>query len=319
MKFQKIISLAKQLLPWIAAAAILLFLFWRIDIKQFLNALFEANLYLYLPAVIVFILGAFLLDAQNIKAILHHFSYEVPYKQVLGIRGITYLLMTINWTVGMGGMAYYLKQVGGIPLMRSTALIFFFNAITQITMFLMAGIGCLLVSEPSVIVNKMFIVCIVGLGAYIIFISILKILPSWKILKKIKNMALLKVFHEASVKSYFLLTFWRVLYYLAFIAFYYAGVKAFHMDIPLIELLTSVPIILLVISLPITPMGLGTSQAAMILLFKDFGSEPNILAFSIVYLVSVQLLRSIIGLCYIKKFAGLAPIKRLSLKTKESN
>ena len=75
------------------------------------------------------------------------------------------------------------------------------------------------------------------------------------------------------------------------------------MDIPLITLTAVVPIILLIISLPVTPFGMGTSQAAMILFFKDYSSEANILAFGITYSTSILIFRGLLGLLYISKIS----------------
>jgi hypothetical protein len=58
------------------------------------------------------------------------------------------------------------------------------------------------------------------------------------------------------------------------------------------------PVILLIISIPISAFGLGTSQAAMLFLFKDYGSPAQIMAFSLTYSASIIVLRGIIGAYY---------------------
>ena len=57
-----------------------------------------------------------------------------------------------------------------------------------------------------------------------------------------------------------------------------------------------VPVIFFIASIPITPFGLGTLQAGMLFLFKDYSNQGNILAFSIAYATGLLLLRAIIGL-----------------------
>jgi uncharacterized membrane protein YbhN (UPF0104 family) len=122
---------------------------------------------------------------------------------------------------------------------------------------------------------------------------------------KIKNMNLLKVFHEASWRTYGVLIFWRTLYYTLFVIFFYIAVRAFNMQIPLVALIAYVPIILLVISMPIAPGGFGTAQATMLILFKDYGTNMDIMAFGLTYTTSILVLRYLIGLFYAKHIKGL--------------
>ena len=81
------------------------------------------------------------------------------------------------------------------------------------------------------------------------------------------------------------------------------------MSIPLVPLIAYVPIILLIISMPIAPCGFGTAQAAMLYLFKDYGTSVNIMAFGLTYSTSVLVFRSLIGLFYSKSITGLIPDK----------
>lgn len=299
----------KRLLPIMTASGILAYLFWHIDIQQCLVALVQADLSIYVPWVIAFIVMGFLLDTQNLAAMLRHFNYPIPFRDALSIRGVTYLLSTIDYSLGLGALIYYLKHDQGIPVMRSTGLVGFFNAITQKTLVYLAIIGLLLLSPANSLLQNFLWVCLAVAIVDIIFIMLLKGLPSRGVIRKIKELNLIKVFHEAPWKSYGLLIFWRSLYYSIFIIFFYFAVRAFHMTIPLIALIAYVPIILLIISMPITPCGFGTAQAAMIYLFKDYGTSVNIMAFGLTYSTSIILFRSLIGLFFANSIAGLVADK----------
>ena len=295
----------KRLLPIAVSCAILIYLFWYIDIRQCFDALMNADMTVYVPAVLVLILATFLLDTQNLAATLRHFHYPLSWKNAFTLRGVTYLIMTIDYSVGLGVLIYYLKKHLGIPVMRSTGLMAFFNGITQKALVYMAIIGLIILSPTSPLLHHLLIFLIGFAILDFLFIVVLKKLPSRGLALKIKNLNLLKVFHEAPWRTYGMLLFWRIIYYAFFIAFFYVAVRAFNMQIPLIALIAYVPIILLVISLPIAPGGFGTAQAAMLILFKDYGTNMDIMAFGLTYTTSILVLRYLIGLSFAKHIKGI--------------
>lgn len=295
----------KRLLPVAVSCAILIYLFWYVDIRLCFSALMNADMTIYLPSVIVLIIVTFLLDTQNLAATLKHFHYPLSWKNAFALRGVTYLIMTIDYSVGMGVLIYYLKKHLGIPVMRSTGLMAFFNGITQKALVYMAIIGLIILSPISALLRNLLLLFIGFAILDFLFIIVLKKLPSRGLALKIKNLNLLKVFHEASWRTYCILLFWRIIYYAFFIVFFYVAVRAFNMQIPLIALIAYVPIILLVISLPIAPGGFGTAQATMLVLFKDYGTNMDIMAFGLTYTTSILVLRYLIGLSFAKHIKGL--------------
>ena len=129
-------------------------------------------------------------------------------------------------------------------------------------------------------------------------VAALRLMPDYRFIAKIKRNDLMKVFIETPAAVYLLHTAYRCGFYATFVLFFYAAARAFNMEIPLIALLAYVPIILLVISIPISAFGLGTSQAAMLVLFRDYGTPAQILAFSLAYSASIVVLRGAIGALY---------------------
>lgn len=299
----------KRLLPFIIAGGILAYLFWHIDFRQCLMALLQADLFIYVPWFLAFIVITFLLDTQNLVCLLKQFNYHLPFQDALTIRGGTYLIANIDYSLGLGALIYYLKRDLGIPVMRSTGLMVIFNAINQQSLVIMSIVGLLLLSPLNNVLQNFLWVCFAIIIFDFVFIQALKVLPSRGLIKKFKDLNIVKVFPEAPWKSYGILNFWRIVFYSMFIVFFYFALKAFHMSIPLVPLIAYVPIILLIVSLPIAPCGFGTAQAAMIFLFKDYGTSVNILAFGLTYSTSILVFRSLIGLLFSNSITGLVPDK----------
>jgi len=299
----------KRILPFIVAGGILTYLFWHIDYRQCLVALAHADLFIYTPWLLAFIVITFLMDTQNLVILLKQFNYHLPFRDALSIRGGTYLVANIDYSLGLGAMIYYLKRDLGIPVMRSTGLMVIFNAINQQSLVIMAIFGLLLLSPLNTVMQHFLWICLAIIIFDIIFIQALKLVPSRGWIGKFKNLNIIKVFPETPWKSYGLLNFWRIVFYSMFIAFFFMALKAFHMSIPLVPLIAYVPIILLIISMPIAPCGFGTAQAAMLYLFKDYGTSVNIMAFGLTYSTSILVFRSLIGLIYSKTITGLVSDK----------
>jgi len=309
VQHSRILPLVKRLVPWFVAAVILTFLFYRVDVRHFVQSMQVADLSTYVPWLIVFCLAWFFFDVQNIQATVNQYGYTVSFRDTMSMRGVTYLLMIIDYTLGMGGMALYLRNNEDIPIVKSTGLMMVYTGVTQFSLFIMAAIGCWLGDMSSPLFRTVFVTCVSLAAVYVAAIIVIKLLPEKGRTGRFKNLTIVKLYHEVSWQGYVSFTAWRITYYATYILFYYIVMPFFGMHVPLAVLITAVPLILLVISFPVTPFGLGTAQAAMLFLFKGYGSEAAILAFGITYSTSIVLIRGLIGLFYVKKISGLVPGK----------
>jgi len=290
----------KHVLPWLIVIGVFVYLFCRIDRGQFYYSLLQADIGYYIFWLAVFSVAGFLVDAQNLHSILFHFRHPVSYIEALIIKGLSYILMMVNYVAGIGAIVYYLHRDKNISFIRSTGLMMIYNMSSRNSLLMLSGIGVLIAPYSSTLLDNIFVMCVILLAVFIVWILVLKLLPDTGKIKKFKELQLVKVFHEASWKSYILITLGRMIYYSLFIALFYMGVHAFNMEMPLLHLAIYVPIIMLIMSLPVTPFGLGTSQAAMVLFFKGFGTEANILAFGVTYSTSLIIIRGMIGLLCLK-------------------
>ena len=286
-----------RFIPWMVGSSVLVYLIWRIEPRPLIEALTHAQLLIYIPAVLIFIYLSFLVDIQNFRALMKHFGYMFSFAESMLIRGASYLIVVIDYTLGMGSIVYFLKETKQIPLMQGTAIMIYFNYINQISLLLLAAAGYPLLGMDLPWLTKGLIVCILLLCFTFLALGVIRHSAN-RFIKRIKEAVLMQSFVGSTLKAYILNTIYRVGYYFTYIIFFYVAVRAFGMEIPFITLIAYVPIILLVISIPISPFGLGTSQATMLLLFKSYGSQPQILAFSLTYSVSLLLLRALIGAYY---------------------
>ena len=75
----------------------------------------------------------------------------------------------------------------------------------------------------------------------------------------------------------------------------------FGIEIPLVRLVTFLPVVFLVGALPITVAHLGTSQAAWIFFFSDYAPEADLLAYSLVSHLTFMLANGTFGVLFLPK------------------
>lgn len=83
---------------------------------------------------------------------------------------------------------------------------------------------------------------------------------------------------------------------------YFLVFKALGLDIPLRPLLVFTPLAMLISEIPISFLGLGSREAAIVFFFSSFGSLEKLLVAGILISFSEYLLPNILSLLFLKPF-----------------
>lgn len=300
-------------LKWLIALSVLFYLFHQVDRDKLIAALLSARIEIYLPLAVVFVLIWFLIESQNLMFLFNMFGHNLSFKEMRFIRGASYMLMIINYNLGLGAIAWYLKRRNEIPLTRAGSVMFFYYFVESVGITFFAMAGCLLIYRQNpAIYGKIIPISGAMFFSYITMFFIVRLLPSYGWFTGLRNRSLLSAFYEADFKNYFILSGFRAIYFSSFIIFFYFGLKSFDVHVPIYFLIGLVPVIFFIGNIPVTPFGIGTIQAAMMFFFSPFGSEENILSFSIVYSATLLFMRAPIGLFYMRETkTGLADLKTM--------
>ncbi|MBU1167949.1 MAG: flippase-like domain-containing protein [Proteobacteria bacterium] len=301
---------------WLCAFMVLFFLFKRVDTAKVIEAMRYARMDLYLPMAIIFVILWFLIESQNLMFLFNLFGHNLSFREMRTIRGASYLLMIINYNLGLGAVAWYLKKRNGIPLVRASSVMFFYYFVESVGITFFAMFGCMLImgQAPHVYLKIVLIAGCMCLS-YITLFFMYRFLPAAGFLRRFRENPLFASFHEATFSGYFKLSGLRVIYFVSFIIFFFFGLQCFQVHVPLITLTGLVPVIFFIGNIPITPFGIGTIQAAMLFFFAPYGPAENILSFSIVYSATLLFLRAPIGLIYMRKTdTGLKDIHHIDIQ-----
>ncbi len=287
-------------LKWTTAFIILGVLFYQTDINQVIKALEYAELKQYFPIALFFILCWFLIESQNLAFLFNGFGHSVTFKEMREIRGATYLLMIVNYNLGLGAVALYLNKARGIPFIRTSGMMLFYFFVESVGITFFAASGSLLIKDADPIFKIVFAIAASLFVLYLTIYLSIRLMIRKNIFPRVTNSAILKPVSEVTLSFYLKLSFYRAIYFFSFVLFFYFGLKTFHITIPISTLTALIPVIFFIGNIPVTPFGIGTIQAAMMFFLGPYGSKEALLAFSVLYSSTLLFGRAPIGLFYMK-------------------
>jgi uncharacterized membrane protein YbhN (UPF0104 family) len=277
---------------WALALLIIVALFRLVRPAELGQALAGVPLGPLLAVIGTFLLATFLADTAYWWLYLRLFRIERPYRELLAVRGYTYLLMLINYNLSVGGIGVYLRNRAGVSTSRSGALMLLFSIAEFLCLAGIAFVGLRLSGESRLAPLEWL--CLAVIGGVVAVLLVQRIRPVAALGARLGVPPLL---YETPVQMFLLVAVMRAPYLLLIVAYHAVAFPLFGIHAPLELVVALVPVLLFVISLPITPFGLGTTQAAMVYLFKDYGATEGLLAASFLTLL-LTLARVPLGLWY---------------------
>jgi uncharacterized membrane protein YbhN (UPF0104 family) len=304
----------KGLIPWVLSLGIVAFLFVTTDLDAVAHALENAD-WVRLVGLMAFItLLSFVADSATLIPLLRRFVAPVTFSEVVRIKGVSYFLNALNYSLAAGGMAWILHKKHRVPFMRamSSLVLFFYIDIIALGGLLTGGwlASRALLTLPEHTTHAPFlervpivmaVVWAVILGAWLywnrrIDFGIFGFFRKWKIFQ---------CFKEARSLDYLRLVVIRGVFMLVYVLMHYLLLPAFDVHIPFWTLVIYSPLITFVQVVPATISGLGAVQGVMVALFAAHvpagHGDPQavIVAYSTVIGPLMMVMRLVIGYCFV--------------------
>lgn len=270
----------KTLLPWGMAAGIFAYLFCLYPPGQIWKALQYVRLETFIPFAIGYFIWIFFVDVFALVRVLKRFGFKVPFKSLLPARGVTYLLMVLNYGAAQAGFAYYLKRTHRIPIWEALSVFFFIAVIDLYWVITLALVGSFFQEyEISGIQLKNFVWLVSAVAYFLFFLNYLfwrgplyqKLeKKNWRVIHWIRNKDIFRLFKEAIWLDYLRLALLRTPIHVSLIISMYVVLKTFDVFVPFLYILGNMPLVFLVGTIPITPGGLGTANAVIVELLKPY-------------------------------------------------
>jgi len=315
----------KRILPWLIAIAVFAYLFHAYPPRKVWDAIKYVNIPAFFGFSILYFLFLYILDSWSIKHVLCRFSHSVSLRSVLTARGVTYLIMILNYPASQAAFAYYLKKRHNVPIFDALGLFAFIVFIDMMWLLTFSFAGTFLQECQFANLNLSSPIRIMAIVAYIIaflWLAFWRRLPdklfgrkiSIPILERIRKRRIFHVFEKAGIIDYIKISIMRCPIYIALTSFMYVVIMAFHAHIDLLHIIANVPIIFLIGSLPLTPGGIGTTNVATVELLHPYvtgavvssgGISPKELLFAmtLLWMFANYLWKAVLGAIFLKSLS----------------
>lgn len=265
----------KHLVPWLVAAAIFVYLFNLYPPAQVWAALHYVNFLWFTLFAIVYFLVVYVVDCWSVQHVISTLSHPISLRDTLLARGVTYLIMIINYPASQAAFAYYLKRKRRIPIFDCLSIFLFVIIVDLMWVVTLAFIGLhfqsLIVGSVDFAPTIRMAALAVGVG-FIVWVGfwqrwlgrIFRIKKKWGWLERFRAHHVFGIFPKAGFMDYLKTAVMRIPIHVSIIFSIYIVVMTFDVFIPFVNILGTLPIVLFIGTLPITPGGLGTTNAAMV-------------------------------------------------------
>lgn len=306
----------KNILPWLVAAGVFGWLFTIHPPQKVWGALQLVHLPIFVPFALGYFFLIYFADVFSLSRVLKRFGFKVGMRDIWPARGVTYLIMVLNYGAAQAGFAYYLKRTKRIPIWEGLSIFTFIGFIDLYWVFTLAFVGSFFQEYQIGSLPLKWIIWGLTAAAAVLFcfnLAFWRGKPAkkkkWKIFEWIRSKDIFKLFKEASARDYLKVALIRTPIHVSLMFSSYILIQTFGAHCPFLPILGSFPLVMLVGILPITPGGLGTSNATMVELlypyitFMEAGKVTNqelLLAASLLWMFTNYFLKVLFGLICLK-------------------
>jgi len=296
----------RAVLPWLVAVSLLAWLFHMIPAAKLRAALESVSIPTFAALVLAFVVVNLAADTAATWAT---FRYCLPgvalnYLEVLKIRGATYLLAILNYSVGQGGIALFLSRRYKVPIGRAVGAVMLTMGVNAVLVAGCAGLGVLVGGAPASPTLR-WVVLALGVG-FLGYLAVIAAKPALFARRKI-----LAPLFEAGLGGHLVVALARLPHIAVLLAGHYAAMRVFGVAPPPGQALALLPVLFIVATLPVSPMGLGTAQATAVALFTPFAigatladRQAAVMAYSLSLQFTSLLVQALIGLVFLPHFTA---------------
>ncbi len=247
----------RRVLPFVIAAALVALVLGRLDMAEFGRQLRAMSYVRYLAAALGFTGLLLAADTLATVSIYRRLVAPVRARDFFALRGASYIPSLLNHHLGQGFVAWMLARRHGVSLLR----------VAGATLVGYAGwAGCILGFGGLALAADgkplwLALVVVAGL-AYLALIA--------KRPARLARVRLLEPLFEAGVVGHLVALVARVPHFCVMFLGTWLAFRFFAVDIPFGVASRFVPILMVLVTLPITPQGVGTRDAFVAAVFENF-------------------------------------------------
>ncbi len=289
-------SALRRWAPWCVGLVILVVIATKVPIDTFREAIGGGPHVLLGTVALAVTVTVLFTDSAATWVGLVALRIRRPFKRVMVIRGATFLLLLINYALGQGAFGLYLNRTG-VPALRAVGVTLFLIGTNLATLLVVTTLAWTIRgADPAH--ASLWWTWILTSGAFGAYLVVIVIAPGF-----IARRQVLAPLFDAGLRGHAIAILGRLPHTAVIVLGYWVAMRAWGIPVPLVAGITLMPAVAIASVLPISPAGLGTTQAALVYFFSDYAAgatadqrTAHVLAFAVVYFVYGVASSVIVGL-----------------------
>lgn len=245
--------------PFVLAVGLLGVLFARTDLAAARARLAHVDIPLFIGFAALFVVCLLSADAFATVIVYRPVLGRIRFRDLWIVRGASYLPSILNHHVGQAFVTVFLARSHSVPLARMAGGTIVSYASWAACLLLLGGGAVIATGSPAAWLAIPF-------GAGMAYLALLALSPA-----RLAKIELLRPLFEAGVKGHLVAAAARVPHAAVQFLGVWLSFRLFGVNIPAGAAFSYIPILMVVVTLPITPSGLGTRDAAAAMLFLSYG------------------------------------------------
>jgi hypothetical protein len=284
--------------PIVLTVVIFCLIFWRIPFGAFWQALAKAQWLPFLALMGSFSLCFFLLDTFVLSWLIRWFHGPLPYRELLPVRAVTYLVSIINTQLAQAALALYMHRRFHTPLAQITSTVALMILLETTNLILFATLGGM--AFPGGAPLSLLALPLILVLVWLLLMSLARG-KLGALGQRLSGSPLLSTFRRARLRHCVVILGLKGSVFFLALLVHSQALTLFGIHIPLVRLMAFLPIVFLVGALPVTVAHLGTSQAAWIFFFSAYAAEADLLAYSLVSHLTFMLANGTFGVLFLPR------------------
>jgi uncharacterized membrane protein YbhN (UPF0104 family) len=294
------LRIARQVVPALVSIAALGFLFATVDLKEAWSQVTWKVAAVLLPSLLLYGAVTLVLESWSILRLVLPAPPEFGAWTAARIKCASYLLGIVHYALGAAALTVLLRKRAALSLSRAASIVLLISAADLVVVLGMAASGATLYEFDDT--TDLALMLAVGGVGFFGGLALLRAPGSLGPLERIRSLSVFEALRTVPLARLAELLGLRAIFSICFIAISGVAFAAFDLHPEVSQLVVGMMIVAVVAALPIAVAGLGTSQAAMVYLFRDLGADGTVLAMSLVLSAGMIAMRALMGLFVAREY-----------------
>lgn len=245
--------------PFVLAIGLLAVLFARTDLEAAKSRLADVDVPVFVGFSVLFVACLLSADAFATVIVYRPVIGRIRFRDLWVVRGASYLPSILNHHVGQAFVTVFLARSHSVPIARMAGGTIVAYASWAACLLLLGGGAVIATGSPAAWLAVPF-------GAGIAYLALLAVRPA-----RLEKIELLRPLFEAGVRGHLVAAAARVPHAAVQFLGVWLSFRLFGVKIPAGAAFSYIPILMVVVTLPLTPQGFGTRDAAAAMMFLKYG------------------------------------------------